>query len=58
MKDKLAKIGKTAELRTQWGFVVEVRILDYKRSYGRDRWLVEPVSGYGNAWVEGIGDMV
>ena len=28
--------------------------LDFKQSYGNDRWLVEPVAGSGRAWVETI----
>lgn len=54
MKEKLAKIGKTAQLQTAWGFTVKVEILDFKNSYGRDRWLVEPIEGKGSAWVENL----
>lgn len=54
MKNKLVRIGTLAELKTQWGFTITVKILDYKHSYGRDRWLVSPVSGKGEAWVENI----
>lgn len=31
---------------------VEVEILDYKNSYGRDRFLVTPVAGTGETWTE------
>lgn len=34
--------------------MVDVKILDYKRSYGRDRLLVTPVSGSGQVWVENV----
>jgi hypothetical protein len=54
MKDKLERVGTLAELKTEWGMVVFVEIIDYKNSYGRDRWLVKPVSGRGEAWVEKI----
>lgn len=54
MKDKLAKIGTGAKVQTEWGFYVNVVIKDYKNSYGRDRWYVEPLSGEGGAWVEKI----
>lgn len=54
MKDKLTRIGTTASLKTAWGFEIWVEIIDYKQSYGRDRWLVKPVSGEGEAWVEKI----
>lgn len=34
--------------------MVDVKILDYKRSYGRDRWLVTPIAGSGQVWVENV----
>lgn len=46
-------IGKQGALEVG-GLVVTVKILDYKRSYGRDRWLVTPVSGSGQVWVENV----
>lgn len=52
MKDKLQKIGTRTLLRTAWGFEIWVDIIDYKNSYGRDRWLVRPAAGKGEAWVE------
>jgi hypothetical protein len=36
------------------GLTVEVEVLDYKNSYGKDRWLVKPVAGAGQVWVEKI----
>lgn len=54
MKEKLAKIGTKTIIKTEWGFYIDVIIKDYKNSYGRDRWLVSPVSGSGEAWVEKI----
>jgi len=54
MKDKTKRIGTTGALRTMWGFHINVEIKDYKNSYGRDRWLVEPLSGVGEAWVENV----
>ena len=29
-------------------------VRDFKQSYGKDRWLVEPVAGSGSTWVEKI----
>ena len=50
-KDKAQYIGKKATV--SFGELsVEVEILDYKNSYGKDRWLVKPVVGEGEAWVE------
>lgn len=54
MKDKLEKIGKEANVQTQWGFYIRVTVVDYKKSYGKDRWLVEPVAGTGREWVENV----
>ena len=36
------------------GLVVEVTVIDVKNSYGRDRYLISPVSGTGEIWVEAI----
>lgn len=36
------------------GLVVYVKVLDYKNSYGKDRWQVEPVEGEGKIWVESV----
>ena len=54
MKEKLERIGTRALLTTSWGFEILVEIIDFKQSYGRDRWLVRPVEGKGKAWVEKI----
>ena len=54
MNEKLQYIGKSASVMTHWGFSVNVIIKDYKNSYGRDRWFVEPLSGTGGAWVENV----
>lgn len=36
------------------GLRVEVEIKDVKNSYGRDRYLVTPVAGSGEVWVESV----
>ena len=36
------------------GLTVKVKVLDYKNSYGKDRWQVEPVEGAGKIWVESV----
>jgi hypothetical protein len=38
----------------QGGLNVKVIILDVKRSYGNVRYLVTPVEGNGQVWVENI----
>ncbi len=50
-KEKGERIGKTA-LIANGPLKIEVTVLDYKYTYGRDRWLVSPVSGSGKCWVE------
>lgn len=54
MKEKMKHIGDKVVINAGRGLFVEVRILDYKSSYGNDRWLVSPISGVGRAWVEGV----
>lgn len=44
-------VGKKAKIRSG-ALLFNVRVLDYKRSYGKDRWLVEPTDGTGQMWVE------
>jgi hypothetical protein len=53
MKEQLKLIGKKA---TIWagGLKVNVKILDFKSSYGHDRYKVTPVSGEGEVWVEKV----
>ena len=36
------------------GLVVRVNVLDHKQAWGKERWLVEPVEGAGQIWVEAI----
>lgn len=33
---------------------VDVKIVDYKFVYGKDRYLVTPVAGEGEVWVEKV----
>ena len=51
MIDKLKVIG-TQRFITFGTITVEVKVLDYKNSWGKDRWLVAPVAGTGETWVE------
>lgn len=53
MKEQLKNIGKKTSISVN-GLRVFVRILDFKSSYGHERWLVSPVSGEGQVWVENI----
>lgn len=54
IKDKVAIIG-TVNWISLGSITVEVTILDYKCSWGKDRWLVTPVAGTGETWVETLG---
>lgn len=44
-------IGQKALLRIE-AFSVGVEILDVKTAYGNVRYLVEPLTGVGEAWVD------
>jgi hypothetical protein len=46
------RIGQTVAIRMRNGILVDVRILDYEKKWGKDRFYVEPVAGKGRAWVE------
>lgn len=49
-------IGKKGRIFVQKpaGIQVDVEVLDVKVSYGQNRWLVKPVSGAGECWVESV----
>jgi len=54
MKNKIQEfIGRVATVKFG-GLVVEVTVIDVKNSYGRDRYLISPVKGEGEIWVETI----
>jgi hypothetical protein len=38
------------------GMLVDMLVLGAKRSYGRNRYLITPVKGKGEAWVEKLTD--
>lgn len=51
IKEKMGVIGTTRSLLLG-GLIVEVKVLDYKCSWGKDRWLVTPIAGSAETWVE------
>lgn len=51
IKEKAAVIG-TVRSTLIGGLIVEVKVLDYKCSWGKDRWLITPVAGSGETWIE------
>ena len=44
-------IGARALLRVE-AFSVMVEVMDVKQAYGNTRYLVEPIGGHGEAWVD------
>ena len=52
MKDLIEKyIGKQGNVIIN-NMRIEVKILDYKESYGKRRWLITPIAGMGQSWTE------
>ncbi len=56
MKDIMVNVGKHGIIILA-GLQVKVKIVDAKKSYGRVRYQVTPVSGSGETWTEGIQDI-
>lgn len=54
MKEQITKYVGQKGIIQLGGLKVEVDILDFKMSYGRERFLVTPVSGEGEVWVESV----
>lgn len=52
MKDEIEKYIDKEGAITFHGMRVMVRCIDYKKSYGKERWLVAPISGTGTSWTE------
>jgi len=46
-------IGRGADIELG-GLSIYVTVTDFKQSYGKDRWLVSPVCGKGEIWVENV----
>lgn len=46
-------LGRTGTIR-QAGLTVGVTVIDVKQSYGRTRYLVSPLAGKGEIWVEQV----
>lgn len=49
-----ALLGARAHLPIGEGVMVEVYIADVKERWGRLRYLIRPVAGYGTKWVENL----
>lgn len=52
-KEGSARVGKKGLIEID-ELTFEVEILDFKQAYGKDRWLVRPVAGHGERWVEEV----
>jgi len=46
MKEKLQRINEICSLKTEWGFTIKVKILDYKNSYECDRDITDEIQVY------------
>jgi hypothetical protein len=46
------EMNKIAQLQSTEGFIIEVRVINKKNSYGNDRYLIEPIAGKGQKWVD------
>ncbi len=53
LKEQADTIGRKAQIELG-GLLIYVTVLDFKNSYGKDRWQVAPEAGIGAIWVEGI----
>jgi hypothetical protein len=54
MKPKSTQgVGRKGTIEAN-GLAINVKILDYKTAYGKERWLVAPVSGSGQAWIQRV----
>ena len=51
VKELAEFIGKTIHIQVE-DFVIPVTVVNAKKSYGRTRYLVKPLSGQGVVWVE------
>lgn len=52
-KEKMNRVGTKGFIKAS-GLLIEVKITDYKFTYGRERWQVTPVAGEGEVWVEKV----
>ncbi len=54
MKEEIEKyVGKTATI-TIIGLTVRVKIINIKNSWGHLRYLITPIEGSGESWVESV----
>jgi hypothetical protein len=54
MKELMEKyVGKKGYVYLE-GLKVEVRVLDVKSSYGKQRFLIKPMAGEGQVWKEQV----
>jgi len=53
LTEAMQNIGKRGTIQNG-PLTIDVTIVDFKNSYGKDRWLIEPVAGSGKAWVETV----
>lgn len=54
MQEKMKQYLNQEVLYRCGALTVEVKIIDYKITYGRERFLITPIKGSGKQWVEQI----
>ena len=52
MKNKIEDFVEKVVTFKSGGLFFEVKVIDVKNTYGRDRYQIEPVKGEGKIWVE------
>lgn len=52
LQELTATIGRHGSITVLGGVGVTVQVIDVKMSYGKVRYLVKPLNGWGSAWVE------
>ncbi len=53
LTEQAKHVGKIGEITIN-KMKFQVKTLDFKQVYGRERWLVTPVTGSGQVWVENV----
>jgi hypothetical protein len=52
VREHARAIGRQATFRTREGLTIRVKILDVRSAYGRTEYLITPVNGTGEGWVQ------
>ena len=47
-------VGKKALYKMNLSLTIEVKVLDVRKIYGKEQYLIAPIAGSGERWVEDI----